>query len=388
MGRRFGLLVLAFGTALAAVSGFAVGSGSATEGPLVIGAHLPDYQVDYLVFLDPSDSKYKARKSIDGTILATTSTDDIGAVIEAADANATASALIGVTSGTFTTKTQISLDSGTGLIGTGADLTSTPTRYTVIKAITGFSTSAAVVTTNGVAGNSSLRNISIDGANIATNAFDAETADVRLDSVAFSGGTDKTLLVNANRGTADLVTVQRGSGTATIGLYVAGGSDWNWTNLRVVDGAYTTVVHVLGSGFLFDTCHFTGGASTVTNTKIGGGRNRFVNCYFDSVHSGPLVENIAGNNLVANAWFKATSLDATTYSMVKVSAGDFILMGSQVDPPTPNLWQYGFETPATGSVTTVVGNQFRGVNQPTVPWNNTPTTHAGNTMNGTCVDTC
>jgi hypothetical protein len=383
MSRRFGLIVLVLVTASV---GFLVGTGAAVRSaPSIIGDHLPDYHVDYLVFNDAGT--YRARKSIDGSLLATTSTDDVSAVINAADDNATSPALIGLPSGTFNAKTQISLDTGTGLIGTGSDFTNIPSRYTVIKASSTFSPNTnALVITDGTgvnsAGNSSLRNIALDAGDYADSALKVDSLEVRLDGVALSGGRTYTLHVNSNRGMADLVTAREGNGTPTTGLYVENGLDWNWVNLRVVGGSYTTVVDLSNAqGHLIDTGHFTGGISTTTNTRIGGTRNRLVNIYFDTVRSGPLVENAGGDNLVASSWFKATQLlSDDTYSMVKVSAGDFVLVGSQSEVGT-NRWKWGFEISGTGSVTTVVGNQFRGVAQATI-WNVEPTAHDANTRNG------
>ena len=180
-----------------------------------------------------------------------------------------------------------------------------------------------------------------------------------------------------------MVDVGRGSGTAATGLWVEAGSDWNWVNTKVVDGSYTTVVKIQGSGQLFDNAHFTGGMSTTTNTINDGDRNRFVDVYFDSVTSGPLFENVSGNCSVTSGWFRAANLGTTNmYSMVKVSGGNFILNGTQGEAGT-NKFKWGIET--TAGATTVLGNQFRNLAQ-LIPWNTTPTAHVANTLDGTDVD--
>src|SRR5205814_1665577 len=134
---------------------------------------------------------------------------------------------------------------------------------------------------------------------------------------------------------ANMVDVRRGTGTATIGLFVEAGADWNWVNTKVVDGSYTTVVDLQGSGHLFDNGHFTGGASTTTNAINAGDRNRFVDIYFDSVTTGPLFDNQSGNCSITGGWFRAANLNATnTYSMVKVSGGSLVLNGTQGEAGT------------------------------------------------------
>src|SRR5207249_4440541 len=143
-----------------------------------------------------------------------------------------------------------------------------------------FPTTQPLVTTSGAGGNSALRSITLDAANIAQAPFKAATDEPRLDDVGFRGGTLYSLWIASNRGIANMVDVRRGTGTATIGLFVEAGADWNWVNTKVVDGSYTTVVDLQGSGHLFDNGHFTGGASTTTNAINAGDRNRFVDIYF------------------------------------------------------------------------------------------------------------
>jgi len=347
-----------------------------------ITGDLPAVDADYLVFNDAGT--YRVRKSLSGAVLGTSSSTDVGVVVNAAITDiGTGSGVIAFLSGTYNDKTKITLHGGVGLVGTGSEHAKSATRYTIIKAVAGFPATQPLVTTDGVG--AFLRSIVLDGANLATSAFETGADEPRLDEVAFRGGTSSTVHVLNDRGTANLVDIRKDTGVAPTGLYIQSGADWNWVNTRVADGGYQTVVKVQGTGNLFSNAHFTGGVSTTTNTINDGDRNRFVNVYFDTVSSGPLFQNVSGHCSITGGWFRAATLIAdNTYPMVKVTDGWLVLNGTQGEAGT-NRFSYGIDIAATANLVTAVGNQFSDIGQATA-WNTAPEAHAANTRNGVAID--
>jgi len=104
--------------------------------------------------------------------------------------------------------------------------------------------------------------------------------------------------------------------------------------------------------------------------------------------NGPLFKNEGGHASITGGWFRAANLDTNNaYPMVEVAGGYLILNGTQGEAGMTNGYDWGIQIDAGAFTVNVVGNQFTDVKGVT-PWNTSPTTHAGNTLNGVCVDTC